>query len=69
MSDEAVKISESGTMDMENAARYLGTSISAMRWYRRLGRLPFFRCGRFLRIKQSDLDAFVDTRASEAACQ
>ena len=51
-----------GTTD---AAKYLG--LSAVTFYRLIddGQLPAYRFGRVIRIKASDLDAFIESHRIE----
>jgi excisionase family DNA binding protein len=41
------------------AAHYLKMSVPGIRKYVRNGKLPSYRQGRIIRLKQSDLDAFL----------
>ena len=59
-------ISPSGLMDLENAARYLGTTVNTMRWLRRMKKLPFIRLGAKLMIKKSDLDEYIEQNTEPA---
>ena len=46
-------------MTIEEAAHYLKMSIPGIRKYVKKGKLPSYRQGRIIRIKQSDLDALL----------
>jgi excisionase family DNA binding protein len=47
-------------MTIEAAARYLKVSPQSIRNYIKRGTLPFYRQGRLIRIKQTDLDSFLE---------
>lgn len=64
--DSTVRISPSGLMDLENAAKYLGVDLGTIRWIRRMKKLPFVKIGAKLMVKQSALDAYID-RVEEPA--
>jgi excisionase family DNA binding protein len=44
----------------EEAARRLGITTRTLRRFIESGRLPAYRIGRVIRLKLSDLDAFLD---------
>ena len=46
-------------LTIEEAAQYLKMSIPGIRKYVKNGKLPSYRQGRIIRIKQSDLDALL----------
>lgn len=47
--------------DTEQAAAYLGCAISTLEWYRFDGRGPaYYKTGRRVRYKLSDLDAYME---------
>jgi len=46
-------------MTIEEAAKYLKMSIGGVRKYVNNGKLPSYRQGRIIRLKQTDLDAFL----------
>ncbi len=46
-------------MTIEEAAKYLKVSVQSIRNYIKSGKLPSYRHGRLIRLKQSDLDAFL----------
>jgi excisionase family DNA binding protein len=50
-------------VDETDAARYLKVSKSGLRKWRALGEGPkFYRCGRLIRYRRSDLDAWLESR-------
>jgi len=46
-------------LTIKEAADYLKLSVPAIRKYIRLGKLPYYRQGRIVRIKKQDLDNFL----------
>jgi excisionase family DNA binding protein len=46
-------------MTIEDAAKYLKVSVPSIRNYIKSGKLPSYRQGKLIRIKQSDLDTFL----------
>ena len=46
-------------MTIEEAAKYLKVSVPSIRLYIKSGKLPSYRQGHLIRLKQSDLDAFL----------
>jgi predicted DNA-binding transcriptional regulator AlpA len=52
-----------------NAARYVGVSPAALRFWRAKGRGPlFFRAGdRLIRYRRADLDAWIEARLNASA--
>ncbi|MCP4713428.1 MAG: helix-turn-helix domain-containing protein [Planctomycetes bacterium] len=60
MAVDEIKISPSGLMDLENAARYLGCQAGTLRWLRRMHKLPFVKLGAKLMVKKADLDAYIE---------
>lgn len=55
----------------EQAAEYLGLEPQTLAIWRSTGRysLPFVKCGRLVRYKQSDLDKFVARRTVGASAE
>lgn len=48
-------------LDTAQAAHYLGYSMSTLEWYRGDGRGPeYYKTGRRVRYKKSDLDAYIE---------
>jgi excisionase family DNA binding protein len=48
-------------MGTQEAARYLGITPRTLYRFINDGALPAFKMGRVIRLKQSDLDAFVES--------
>lgn len=46
-------------MTIEEAAKYLKVSVPSIRKYIKSGKIPSYRQGYIIRLKQSDLDAFL----------
>ena len=46
-------------MTIEEAAKYLKVSVPSMRLYIKSGKLPSYREGHLIRLKQTDIDAFL----------
>jgi len=46
-------------LTIEEAASYLKMSVGGIRKYVKNGKLPSYRQGRIIRLKTSDLDAFL----------
>ena len=53
-------------MTIKQAATYLGVKVNTMRYLRRTKQLPFAKIGAELRIRQPDLEAYID-RMTEPA--
>jgi excisionase family DNA binding protein len=48
-------------MTIEETAAHLKMSVPTIRKYVRLGKLPSYRQGRLIRLKKSELDAFLES--------
>jgi len=46
-------------MTIEESAKYLKMSVGGIRKYVKNGKLPSYRQGRIVRLKRSDLNAFL----------
>ena len=54
---------ESNVLSLEQTSRYLGVSQAALRTWKRDGKGPaFFRAGKLLRFRKSDLDLWIQER-------
>ena len=64
--DKTIDIAPSGLMDLRSAAHYLGVSVDSMRWLRRMKKLPFLKIGAKLKVRQADLDDFIQAAIEPA---
>ncbi len=46
-------------LTIKEAAEHLKLSVAAIRKYIRLGKLPYYRQGRVVRLKKNDVDNFL----------
>ena len=46
-------------LTIKEVAEHLKLSVAAIRKYIRLGKLPYYRQGRVIRLKKSDVDNFL----------
>jgi excisionase family DNA binding protein len=54
---------ESSAFSLRTASQYLGVSQAALRTWKRQGHGPaYFRAGKLLRYRKSDLDAWIEAR-------
>ena len=54
---------EQNALSLQQASQYLGVSQAALRAWKRDGRGPaFFRAGKLLRFRKSDLDLWIQQR-------
>jgi len=61
--NRALHVQADDMLDEREAAAYLGISASAMRkWRARQCGPKYARLGRIIRYRQSDMDAFVESR-------
>ena len=52
---------ESSILSLQQASQYLGVSQAALRAWKRGGKGPvFFRAGKLLRFRRSDLDLWIE---------
>lgn len=59
-SSEQWRLMESNVLSLEQTSRYLGVSQAALRTWKRDGKGPaFFRAGKLLRFRKSDLDLWI----------
>jgi excisionase family DNA binding protein len=55
--------SSNNALSLEQASDYIGVSEAAMRSWKRGGKGPaFFRAGKLLKFRKSDLDAWIEAR-------
>jgi excisionase family DNA binding protein len=54
-------------LTLDDAALELGVSRSTVKRWAASGALPVFRCGRVVRVRESDLRAFVAQRVQRLA--
>jgi excisionase family DNA binding protein len=51
------------TLSVEEAAELIGVTVSALRRWIREGRAPpYFRAGRLIRFRRTDLEAWIEAR-------
>ena len=64
MKTSAPKLLDPDLLDPEQAAQYLRLKSQTLAVWRVTGRynLPFVRCGRLIRYKPEDLDAWLESR-------
>ena len=43
-------------------AELLGVPAATVGWWRRVGKLPYLRVGRYPRVRAADFEAFVEAR-------
>ena len=57
-------IASPGLLTEDQAAEYIGVTPGTLSVWRSTGRyaLPFVKCGRLVRYRMSDLDAFLERR-------
>jgi len=48
-------------LTISEAAKYLRMSVPGIRKYIKLGKIPSYQQGRLIRLKASDLDAFMES--------
>jgi excisionase family DNA binding protein len=54
---------ELSNLSLQQASEYLGVSQAALRAWKRVGKGPvFFRAGKLLRFRRSDLDLWIQER-------
>jgi excisionase family DNA binding protein len=46
-------------------ADYLGCSVGAIWHWKRIGKLPFYACGRVVRFKRQDIDRLMQHRKAQ----
>ena len=57
---------DSNVLSLQQASQYLGVSQAALRTWKRDGKGPvFFRAGKLLRFRKSDLDQWIQKRLVE----
>jgi excisionase family DNA binding protein len=55
--------SESNALSLQQASQYIGVSQAALRTWKRDGKGPaFFRAGKLLKFRKTDLDAWIEAR-------
>jgi len=55
--------SESNALSLQQASRYIGVSQAALRTWKRDRKGPaFFRAGKLLKFRKTDLDAWIEAR-------
>jgi excisionase family DNA binding protein len=54
---------ENNVLSLEQTSQYLGVSQAALRAWKRQGKGPaFFRAGKLLKFRRSDLDGWMEAR-------
>lgn len=43
-------------------AELLAVPVATVGWWRRVGKLPYLRVGRYPRVRRADFDAFLEAR-------
>jgi excisionase family DNA binding protein len=51
----------------EQIAELLSVPVGTVGWWRRTGRLPYLKVGRYPRVRAADFEAFVAARMHPAA--
>ncbi|MGO9518114.1 MAG: helix-turn-helix domain-containing protein [Candidatus Korobacteraceae bacterium] len=55
--------SESNALSLQQASQYIGVSQAALCTWKRDGKGPaFFRAGKLLKFRKTDLDAWIEAR-------
>ena len=57
---------DSNVLSLQQASQYVGVSQAALRTWKRQGKGPaFFRAGKLLKFRRSDLDAWIEAQLVE----
>jgi excisionase family DNA binding protein len=62
-----IELGNENALNERQAARYLGVSAGTLRLWRSEGRSPrFFRAGKLIRFRLSDLNQWIESRLSDS---